>query len=93
MDSANSTAATARAGAAQGHIHFVTPTNRWMGSIPLSTLDPLTLEPLSTYVRPDPPIRRGKMNGVDRERIEEEVGENGVEETEEDMKERTTNIA
>ncbi|KAG0049624.1 hypothetical protein BGZ83_005549 [Gryganskiella cystojenkinii] len=37
-----------------GQIHFVTPTNRWIGSIPLSTLDPLTLEPLSTYVRPDP---------------------------------------
>ena len=37
-----------------GQIHFVTPTNRWIGSIPLSTLDPLTLEPLSTYVRSDP---------------------------------------
>ncbi|KAG0346156.1 hypothetical protein BG004_002318 [Podila humilis] len=34
-----------------GNIHFVTPTNRWIGSIPLSTLDPLTLEPLSTYLR------------------------------------------
>ncbi|KAF9959520.1 hypothetical protein BGZ72_009465 [Mortierella alpina] len=38
-----------------GKIHFVTPTNRWVGSVPLSTLDPLTLEPLSTYVRPDQP--------------------------------------
>jgi len=38
-----------------GHIHFVTPTNRWIGSIPLSTIDPLTLEPLSTYLRPGPP--------------------------------------
>ncbi|GJJ67887.1 hypothetical protein EMPS_00233 [Entomortierella parvispora] len=35
-----------------GHIHFVTPTNRWIGSVPLSTIDPLTLEPLSTYLRP-----------------------------------------
>ncbi|KAF9167280.1 hypothetical protein DFQ26_005094 [Actinomortierella ambigua] len=37
-----------------GQLHFVTPTNRWIGSIPLSTLDPLTLEPLSSYLRPGP---------------------------------------
>lgn len=70
-----------------GQIHFVTPTNRWLGSIPLSTLDPLTLEPLSTYVRPDPRHKQGgdeKGGGQELEKVGEER---------EDMKERTTNIA
>ncbi|KAK5805362.1 hypothetical protein F5H01DRAFT_416882, partial [Linnemannia elongata] len=70
-----------------GQIHFVTPTNRWLGSIPLSTLDPLTLEPLSTYVRPDPRQKQGgdeKGGGQELEKVGEER---------EDMKERTTNIA
>lgn len=71
---------------AGGQIHFVTPTNRWLGSIPLSTLDPLTLEPLSTYVRPDPPRQSQGGN--------EKGGGDEAEEVEgEDMKERTTNIA
>ncbi|KAF8944785.1 hypothetical protein BGZ47_003712, partial [Haplosporangium gracile] len=69
-----------------GQIHFVTPTNRWLGSIPLSTLDPLTLEPLSTYVRPGPSrTKTRKEDEKDDEEAEEEEGE--------DMKERTTNIA
>ncbi|KAG0204902.1 hypothetical protein BGX33_008239, partial [Mortierella sp. NVP41] len=81
-----------------GHIHFVTPTNRWVGSIPLSTLDPLTLEPLSTYIRPDPPKRQSKNAGEDNEDEKEKDGQvNGKQEEEEeeteDMKERTTNIA
>ncbi|KAF9120024.1 hypothetical protein BGW39_011731, partial [Mortierella sp. 14UC] len=59
-----------------------------MGSIPLSTLDPLTLEPLSTYVRPDPP-KKTKKGDVGDEEVEELDGE----EEAEDMKERTTNIA
>ncbi|KAG9062090.1 hypothetical protein KI688_006815 [Linnemannia hyalina] len=72
-----------------GQIHFVTPTNRWLGSIPLSTIDPLTLESLSTYVRPDPPRQR---QGGDEKGGGEEA-EEAEEEEEEDMKERTTNIA
>ncbi|KAG0355060.1 hypothetical protein BG005_006034 [Podila minutissima] len=58
-----------------GSIHFVTPTNRWIGSIPLSTLDPLTLEPLSTYLRHGNNTTEGKDphgKGKDSPEIEED---------------------
>ncbi|KFH62494.1 hypothetical protein MVEG_11702 [Podila verticillata NRRL 6337] len=58
-----------------GKIHFVTPTNRWIGSIPLSTLDPLTLEPLSTYLRHSSPTEEKEPygEGKDSTEIEEDV--------------------
>lgn len=57
-----------------GNIHFVTPTNRWIGSIPLSTLDPLTLEPLSTYLRHSNPTEEKELHGdgKDSPEIEED---------------------
>lgn len=64
-----------------GDIHFVTPTNRWIGSIPLSTLDPLTLEPLSTYLRHSSPTEGKEPHGEGQDSPE----------IEEDL-DRTTNI-
>ncbi|KAG0323342.1 hypothetical protein BGZ99_002835 [Dissophora globulifera] len=64
-------------------IHFVTPTNRWIGSIPLSTLDPLTLESLSTYVRQH---EQGSSQG-------EPPNDTTNEQERDEFKERTTNIA
>ncbi|KAF9921964.1 hypothetical protein FBU30_007950 [Linnemannia zychae] len=100
MDSTSTTTAT---GSTQGHIHFVTPTNRWLGSIPLSTLDPLTLEPLSTYVRPDVPQKEtkrypcGTQGNKCNDGQEEQEAEKEVQQQQQndplDMKERTTNIA
>ncbi|KAF8928243.1 hypothetical protein BGZ58_009794 [Dissophora ornata] len=68
-----------------GLIHFVTPTNRWMGSIPLSTIDPLTLEPLSTYLRSD--THEAPTNPLQEGNETHNIHE------QEENKERTTNIA
>ncbi|KAI7823005.1 hypothetical protein BC939DRAFT_529200 [Gamsiella multidivaricata] len=65
-----------------GQIHFVTPTNRWIGSIPLSTLDPLTFEPFSTYLRHRP--RQSKAN--DRNDGEEDAAKD------EEFKDRISNM-
>ncbi|CAO3565184.1 unnamed protein product [Mortierella alpina] len=87
-------------------IHFVTPTNRWVGSIPLSTIDPLTLEPLSTYVRPDQPSapeanrphHRGKEESGSDHNIDPQTTRDGqdcagIHEDDESYKDRTTNVA
>ncbi|KAG0209211.1 hypothetical protein BGX28_010433 [Mortierella sp. GBA30] len=82
-----------------GQIHFVTPTNRWIGSIPLSTLDPLTLEPLSTYLRPDalrPPtnVTLPQNNGVGPSDIScgQDLNEKDNNNRDNVFKDRTTNI-
>ncbi|KAF9967512.1 hypothetical protein BGZ70_009274 [Mortierella alpina] len=88
-----------------GKIHFVTPTNRWVGSIPLSTIDPLTLEPLSTYVRPDQPnapeanrpYHSGNEEGGSDHNIDPQTTREqdcaGVNEDDESCTDRTTNVA
>ncbi|KAF9985160.1 hypothetical protein BGZ75_003282 [Mortierella antarctica] len=89
-----------------GKIHFVTPTNRWVGSIPLSTIDPLTLEPLSTYVRPDrpnaPEVSRpyhGDNEGgtpghnLDPQSTRDAKDEGGDDDGDDGYEDRTTNIA
>ncbi|KAG0249533.1 hypothetical protein BG011_009207 [Mortierella polycephala] len=76
-----------------GQIHFVTPTNRWIGSIPLSTLDPLTLEPLSTYVRQDKHQHSKSSLGDDMNASKEADTEKTPSNEDEKFEERTTNIS
>ncbi|KAF9177183.1 hypothetical protein BGZ51_009030 [Haplosporangium sp. Z 767] len=76
-----------------GQIHFVTPTNRWIGSIPLSTLDPLTLEPLSTYVRQDKLQNSKSSLGDDMDTSKGADIEKTPDNEDEKFEERTTNIS